>query len=325
MVKKTHLVRPGATLHDIVRHTGRILAGLGLISALGYGCIAVYNITQIVRSRYKFFGQPETIVVDAAAVIVFPALLFFFFIRCLNVLRRYNMGNRTINRDGFIDQGAKDMLKPVSRKLVILGGRCYQKITCGIQLVFIAVAVLYVGGTVSAYAVFISKEDDVNQELVKELLEWHTLMLIFTISAVHLFLGERAKYLMLGLYEVEVENDLELEKEFKIIRKVLATRPVVIMGISRDTTCYSMTLQQAEGIKLPPATVQELKSWGWDEYVKPIFWSGEYFTVSDPGEEGAKQLSTLVDTDRVCAYRGYPTATQERNAMRVSPRDYTLL
>lgn len=321
MATNNATAKPKRNLQDRVRYTGRALAILGLITALGYSAVSIWSTTAIVAENYTFFGESDTIVVDAAAVVIFPIVLLFFGLRCFNTLRRYSMTNRVINRDGDVDPEARAMLRPVSRKLVIIDGKLYEKLSGGFLLVFLTVVLLYIGGTTSAYVTYLAEDVRVHQRLVKEVLEWHTLMLIFTLSAAHLLLGEKAKYLMLGVYETDVEQNGAFAKEFKIMRRVLATKAVMIIGVSRETSCYSKTLQAIDGIKLPPSTAEELRSWNWDEYVKPTYWGGGHYTVVDPGDPGAVPLSTLADTDRVCSYRGHPTATQKRNAMKNFPKD----
>ena len=321
MATNNATAKPKRSLQDRVRYTGRVLAALGLVTALGYSVISIWSTTRIVAENYSFFGDSDTIVVDAAAVVVFPIVLLFFGLRCINTLARYNMTNRVVNRDGVVDPEAREMLRSVGKKLVIIDGKLYEKIHGGFLLIFLTVALLYIGGTASAYVSYLAEDVRIHQRLVKEILEWHTLMLILTLSSAHLFLGERAKYLMLGLYETDIEHNGEYAREFKIMREVLATKAVMIIGVSRETSCYSKTLQAIDGIKLPPATVEELKIWKWDEYVKPTFWGGGHYTVVDPGDPGAVALSTLADTDRVCSYRGYPTATQKKNAMKTFPKD----
>ena len=297
----------------------RYLAYLGLTFALGWGIVSIVRTARTVAENYTFFR--DTRVVDIMAVVVVPIALLLFGLRCFLTLRRYNIKERVINREGDVDPKAREMLTPVGKKLVIIDGKLYEMMYGGFPVVFLTFMSLYVGGTASAYDSFLREDVRQYHELLKEILEWHSLMLILTLSSAHLFLGERAKYLMLGLYETDVEHNGDYAAEFKIMREVLATKAVMIIGVSRETSCYSKTLQAIDGIKLPPATVEELKSWKWDEYVKPTFWGGGYYTVVDAGDPGAVELSTLADTDRVCSYRGYPTATQKKNAMKTFPKD----
>ena len=297
----------------------RCLAYLGLVSALVWDIASIVRTATTVAENYTFFR--DTMVVDIVAVIVVPIAFLFFGLRCILALWRYDIKDRVVNRDGVVDPEARDMLRSVGKKLVIIDGKLYEKMYGGFPVVFLTFMSLYVGGTVSAYDSYLAEDERVPQRLLKEILEWHSLMLILTLSSAHLFLGERAKYVLFGLYETDVEHAGDYDREFKIMRKVLATKTVTIIGVSRETSCYSKTLQAIDGIKLPPATAEELRSWNWDEYVKPTFWGGGHYTVVDPGDPGAVKFSTLADTDRVCSYRGHPTATQKRNAMKTFPKD----
>ena len=297
----------------------RYFAYLGLTFALGWGIVSIVETARTAAENYPFFR--DTRAVEVMAVVVVPIALLCFGLRCFLALRRYNMKERVINRDGDVDPEARKMLTDVGKKLIIIDGKLYETMYGGFPVVFLTFLSLYAGGTASAYASYLAEDVRVHQRLVKEILEWHTLMLILTLSSAHLFLGEKAKYVMFGLYETDVEHNGDYAAQFKIMREVLATKAVMIIGVSRETSCYSKTLQAIDGIKLPPATAEELRSWNWDEYVKPTFWGGGHYTVVDPGDAGAVPLSTLADTDRVCSYRGHPTATQKRNAMKTFPKD----
>lgn len=227
------------------------------------------TITQVVGALNRFDEARRVYraLTSFEPVLVILAIWIGLIVHSLRMVRdRWNLDRVFVfSPDG---EGSKILaIESNKHNVLFIDAEPYLKVRGLLVCTNLMLSTTYWHGVVFAAELFdtlaIKPSDSVNSMVLHHIADWLTIYLLGIAAVVTLLFDTCPTKMLKGLVKMYSDTDPRFRAIANEISQELVKHPVVVPGISRDTTCYAMVTQGVGGFLLPPVDLQVLRDAGW--------------------------------------------------------------